>query len=347
MCGPRGLPGSKNILYRNLKNGRFQDVSAPAHFDRPGGYYCFSTIAGDFDQDGWPDVFLACDSTPNLLLRNNHDGTFTDRGISSGVAFNENGAEQGSMGADAADFDHSGRLSLVVTNFDDDIPALYFNETGDFFTDVALERGLGYRPHHVGWGVAFVDMDNDGWQDIFIANGHVYPNVDRLKRESTFRQIKNLYWNLQDGTFGDITEQSGPGTLLQTAARGLAYGDFENNGSLALVINNLDSSPNLLVNQKPAGNWIAVKLIGTQSNRDAVGARVTVAAGSLVQTAEVRSGCCYMSHSDSRLHFGLGSQTKIDFLEVWWPSGRREQFEITGINTLRAVLEGSGKAVPQ
>ena len=346
VCGPRGLPGGRNILYRNLGNGTFKDVSAESHFDNPTGHYCFSTVAGDFDGDGWPDVFLACDSTPNILQRNNHDGTFTDIGIPAGVAFNENGEEQGSMGADAADFNHIGQLSLVVTTFDDDIPALFLHDADNYFTDVSLRTGLGYRRHQVGWGVAFVDLDNDGWQDVFMANGHVYPNIDQLKRGSHFREEKNLYYNLRDGTFADITEQSGPGTLLRTVARGLAYGDLDNNGSLEIVLNNLDSPANLFWNRGKKENWIAFKLVGTHSNRDAIGARATLTSGKLIQMAEVRSGCCYMSQSDMRLHFGLGAASKVDVLEVRWPSGATERFGAPAVNEFHTLKEGSGTPLP-
>jgi len=345
VCGPRGLPGGQNILYRNLGNGTFKDVSQESHFDQPSGYYCFSVITGDFDGDGWPDVFLACDSTPNILLRNNHDGTFTDTAFQAGVALNENGEEQGSMGADAADFNHSGRLSLVVTTFDDDIPALFLHDGDGYFTDVAIRAGLGYRTHQVGWGVAFVDLDNDGWQDIFIANGHVYPNIDQLKRGSRFNEEKNFYYNLEDGTFADMTEQSGPGTLLRTSSRGLAYGDLDNSGALEIVVNNLDSRASLFRNRGKKANWISFKLVGTRSNRDAIGARVKIKAGGLNQVAEVRSGCCYMSQSDMRLHFGLGGASKVDFLEVRWPSGALERFDAPHVNTFQVLKEGSGMPV--
>jgi hypothetical protein len=342
VCGPRGLPGGENILYRNSGDGTFKDVSQESRFNVPSGHYCFSVIAADFDGDGWPDVFLACDSTPSILLHNNHNATFTDIGISAGVAFNENGEEQGSMGADVADIDHSGRPSLVVTTFDDDIPALFLHEADGYFTDISLRAGLGYRTHQVGWGVAFVDFDNDGWPDIFIANGHVYPNIDQLKGAARFRQEKNLYYNLRNGKFADLSERSGPGTRLRTAARGLAYGDLDNNGSIEIVVNNLDSRANLFLNRGKQGNWISFKLVGTASNRDAIGARVRVKSGELTQVAEVRSGCCYLSQSDMRLHFGLGSAATVDVVEVRWPSGKLEHFSVSRINAFQVLKEGSG-----
>ena len=346
MCGPRGLAGGSNILYRNQGNGTFKDVSESSHFNQPSGHYCFSVTTGDFDEDGWPDVFVACDSTPNILLHNNRDGTFTDVGISTGTALNDEGEEQGSMGADAADYSHSGRLDLVVTTFDDDVPALFLNETGDSFSDVVLRAGLGDSTHRVGWGVCFLDLDNSGWLDIFMVNGHVYPTVDRLARQSTYKEGKNLYYNLRDGTFADISGQSGPGTITRSAARGLAYGDLANDGSLDLVINNLDSKPNLLVNRGPKGGWLTLKLVGTVSNRDAIGAQAKVKAGELTQTAEVRSGCCYLSQSDMRLHFGLGSARQVDLVEVRWPNGKTEDFAVPRINVIVELKEGTGVSVP-
>jgi hypothetical protein len=345
VCGPRGLMGGKNILYRNMGDGTFKDVSASSHFDQPSGHYGFSVVTGDFDGDGWPDVFIACDSTPNILLHNNHDGTFTDVAIPSGTAFNDDGEEQASMGADAGDYNHSGRLSLITTTFDDDVPALFVNEGNGSFSDVYLQAGLGFRTHHVGWGVAFLDLDNHGWPDIFMVNGHVYPNVDSLHRESHYREEKNLYYNLGNGTFADITDRSGPATKALSVARGMAYGDLANDGSLEIVINNLDSSPNLLVNRGPKGHWLTVKLIGVKSNRDGIGARVALSAGSLVQTAEVRSGCCFLSQSDMRLHFGLGNAQKVDSLDVWWPSGVKEKFVIKGIDEIVELKEGSGTPI--
>jgi hypothetical protein len=340
VCGPRGLPGGKNLLYRNLGTS-FRDVSKESRFDEPHERYCFTSIAGDFDDDGWPDVFLACDSTPSILLRNNHDGTFTDVGISAGVALNESGQVQGSMGADAADFDHSGRLSLVVTTFDDDIPALFLHEADGYYTDISLRAGLGYLTNQVGWGTSFLDIDNDGWQEIFMANGHVYPNIDQLKQRSRYKQSKYIYYNLRDRTFADISNLSGPGPLIRSSARGLAVGDLDNDGWLEVVVNNLDSRPNLLVNSKRGGNWISFQLVGTVSNRDAIGARLRMKSGHLLQTAEVKSGCCYMSQSDMRLHFGLGSISAIEWVEVRWPNGKTEKFSAPRVNTFQVLREGS------
>lgn len=342
VCGPRGLPGGTNVLYHNLGGGRFKDVSKSSYFDRPAGHYCYSAITADYDGDGWPDVFLACDSTPNILQHNKHDGTFEDVAISSGAAFNDNGEEQGSMGADAGDYTHAGHQSVVVTTFDDDVPALFLNDGHGTFDDVYSKAGLGRRTHQVGWGTAFVDLDNSGWPDIFMVNGHVYPNVDSLQRESRYKEGKYLYHNLHNGSFSDITQQSGPGMSALDVSRGLAYGDLENNGSLALVINNLGSRPNLLVNRKEKGNWLTVHLIGKVSNRDAIGARVALVADGERQTAEVRSGCCYLSQSDMRLHFGLGKAARVESLDVFWPSGLEEEFAVPRINVFMGLVEGTG-----
>ena len=344
VCGPRGLAGGTNQLLHNDGSGHFTDVSHASHFDQPSGHYCYSVISGDFDDDGWPDLFVACDSTPNILLHNNKDGTFSDVAISSGTAFNDNGEEQASMGADAGDYNHSGHESLVVTTFDDDVPALFANEGGSNFSDVHTKAGLDHRTHQVGWGTAWVDLDNSGWLSLFMVNGHVYPNVDSLQRESRYKESSNFYYNKHDGSFADLTEHAGPAITVAGTGRGLAYGDFQNDGSLSLVVNNLDSSPELLVNRAPKGNWLTLKLQGTISNRDAIGAKVLLVAGGMRQTAEVRSGCCYMSQSDLRLHFGLGTAKAVDLLEVTWPNGLRERFTVGNVNRVLSLVEGSAGA---
>jgi len=342
-CGPRGLKGGVNVLYHNEKNGTFRDVSKTSGFDKPAGHTCFSVLSSDFDDDSWPDIFIACDSTPSILFHNNRDGTFTDLGIESGTAFNGDGEEQGSMGADAADAFHEGRAALVKTNFDDDVPTFYRSDGAGFFTDVTYRAGLGALTHYVGWGAGFIDFDNDGWVDLVMANGHVYPTVDRLGRESKFKEPKNLYWNLHDGAFADVSRLAGPGISTPASGRGLAYGDLDNNGSVEVVINNLDSPASLLVNKASnSANWISIRAVGSKSNRDAIGAMVTLKAGGLTQTAEVRSGCCYLSQSDLRLHFGLGSSPRVDFLQVRWPSGVTEEFLPPAANRVVELVEGSG-----
>lgn len=342
-CGPRGLKGSVNILYHNERNGTFRDVSKTSGFEKPTGHSCFSVLCGDFDGDSWPDIFIACDSTPSILFHNNHDGTFADMGVESGTAFNANGEEQGSMGVDGADVYHEGRAALVKTNFDDDVPTFYRNDGAGFFTDVTYHAGLGALTHYVGWGTGFFDFDNDGWVDLAMANGHVYPTVDRLGRESKFKEPKNLYWNLHDGTFADVSGVAGPGMTTPASGRGLAYADFDNDGTIEIAINNLDGAASLLVNKAAnSANWISIRAIGSKSNRDAIGAMVTVKADALKQTAEVRSGCCYLSQSDLRLHFGLGSARQVDLLQVRWPSGVAEEFRPTTANRFVELHEGEG-----
>lgn len=344
VCGPRGLLGETNTLYHNVGNGAFVDVSEESGFTGPSGYYCFSVLSGDFDNDSWPDVYIACDSTPSILFRNNRDGTFTDIGISSGTAFNQDGLEQAGMGATTTDFNQDGLLDIVKTNFAEDTPTLYQNNGERFFTDVTYRGGLGVNTQFVGWGVGFVDIDHDGWKDIVIVNGHIYPSIERLNLEISYKQEKNIYWNLRNGAFLDISAQTGPGILDRYSARGAAFGDLNNDGAIEVVVNNLDNRPSLLVNHGEQQNWLLVKLLGTKSNRNGIGARITVEAGSLKQIAEVRSGGSYMSHSETRLHFGLASATKVDNIQVRWPSGLTQSFNGSKVN--REVLLQEGQGLP-
>jgi hypothetical protein len=336
VCGPRGLPGGVNRLYRNIGGGRFTDVSAASGFAKPAGYFCFSVVPGDFDNDGWPDVYIACDSTPSILLHNERNGMFRDIGVSSGTAFNENGEEQAGMGAAAGDFLNTGSLHLVKTNFAGDTPTLYQNDGKGFFADVTARAGLAVQTRFLGWGVGFFDADNDGWQDIFMANGHVYPQADRLGDGSPYRQQRNLYWNLGNGAFTDLSERAGPGISSLHSSRGAAFGDLDNDGTVEIVINNLGEPPSLLVNRGHKGNWLLLQLRGA-------GARVTVHAGSLRQTAEVTSGGSYLSQSDSRLHFGLGSATSADRVDVQWVDGTSDSY--TGPLRGLVVLERRGRTL--
>ncbi len=344
MCGPRGLERGRHLLFRNAGGGKFADVSRSSGFEKPAGCYGFSVLTGDFDNDGWPDVYIACDSTPSILYRNNRDGTFTDVGVSSGAAFNQDGEEQAGMGAAAADYLHSGSLHIVKTNFAGDTPTLYRNDGKGFFTDVTMRAGLAVHTNFLGWGVGFPDVDNDGWKDIFMVNGHVYPSVDKLRDGSPFRQAKNLYWNAGNGTFADISAQSGPGVTEPRCGRGAAVGDLNNDGSLEIAINNLDSSPSLLVNRAPRLNWVILKLRGVQSNRDAIGARVTLTAGGVDQMDEVRSGGSYLSQSDFRLHFGVGAAKHLEGIRVRWPNGVNESFAIREVNREYSIEEGRSQS---
>jgi enediyne biosynthesis protein E4 len=342
MCGPRGLKGTRNELYHNNGDGTFSDVSRKSGVSKAGPYYCFTALTGDFDNDGWPDIYVACDSTPSILYHNNHDGTFTEIAVRAGVAYDGDGHEQASMGADAADYDGDGWLDIIKTNFSDQAVGLYHNNQDGTFTDATYEADLGGNTQFLGWGTLFVDVDNDGWPDLFMANGHVYPELDRHAMGSTFREHKLLYWNRHDGKFKDISLNAGPGITRPLNSHGVAAADFDNDGTVELLVNNSHDPPSLLKNYGQRGNWALVKLVGTRSNRDAVGAQVKVWTNGHQQLQEVRSGGSYISQSDFRLHFGLGSATRVDQLEIRWPSGLVEKFENLPANRILTVKEGGG-----
>jgi len=345
-CGPRGLPATKNILYRNLRNGHFQDVTLSSHFDRTMGHYCFSVSPFDYDDDGWPDIYVACDSAPSILYHNNQDGTFTDVGILSGVAYNADGREQAGMGSTVADYDGDGHLDLFRTNFSDDTSTLYHNNGDGTFRDVTYQAGLGTHTRYLGWGTMFFDFDNDGWPDLLLVNGHVYPEVDSLKIGIDYNEPKLLYHNRGNGTFADVSQVAGPGITARTPARGLAVGDLWNDGRLSAVVVNRNSLPNLLVNQtKYPNHWIDVRPVGTRSNRSGIGSRVSVRTTLRLQSGEVRSGSSYISNSDMRLHFGLGVENEIQSIEVRWPSGLVERFSDAAVDTVMMVKEGTGEPV--
>ena len=345
-CGPRGLPATKNILYRNLRNGHFQDVTLSSHFDRTMGHYCFSVSPFDYDDDGWPDIYVACDSAPSILYHNNQDGTFTDVGILSGVAYNADGREQAGMGSTVADYDGDGHLDLFRTNFSDDTSTLYHNNGDGTFRDVTYQAGLGTHTRYLGWGTMFFDFDNDGWPDLLLVNGHVYPEVDSLKIGIDYNEPKLLYHNRGNGAFADVSQVAGPGITARTPARGLAVGDLWNDGRLSAVVVNRNSLPNLLVNQtKYPNHWIDVRPVGTRSNRSGIGSRVSVRTTLRLQSGEVRSGSSYISNSDMRLHFGLGVENEIQSIEVRWPSGLVERFSDAAVDTVMMVKEGTGEPV--
>lgn len=342
MCGPRGLKGTHNSLYHNNGNGTFTDVSDKSDVAKTAAYYCFTALTGDFDNDGWPDIYLACDSTPSLLFHNNHDGTFKEIAVEAGVAFSENGHEQAGMGADAVDYDGDGALDIVKTNFSGDTSTLYHNNRDGTFSDVTLDAGLGANTQFLGWGTLFVDIDNDGWPDLFIANGHVYPEIEGKNLAETFRQRKVVYWNQHNGRFKDVSLNAGPGITAAFNSHGVAAADFDNDGSLEILVNNSHDSPSLLKNLGPRENWILLKLIGTKSNRDAIGASVIVRANGHQQLQEVRSGGGYVSQSDFRLHFGIGKAARVDTIQIRWPSGLRETFNNMPANQILTIKEGVG-----
>jgi hypothetical protein len=343
MCGPRGLPYTTNILYHNLGNGHFEDVSKPSGITKTAGHYCFSVTTLDFNEDGWPDLYIACDSTPAILYRNNHDGTFTDIAADAGAAFNEDGREQAGMGSTAADYDASGHLSLFKTNFSDDTPTLYKSNGDGTFTDETFPAGLGINLDALGWGCMFADVDNDGYPDLLVANGHVYPEVDSANLGARFKEPRFLYENLGNGKFKDASKTSGPGLTEPLSGRGLAIADLWNDGRLEAIVNNLSDRPLLLVNQAANRNhWLGLKLMGTRSNRDAIGARVTLHSAKRLWVDEVRSGSSYSSSSDLRLHFGLGPETTLTALEVRWPNGQTERFPPPPSDTFTTLTEGQG-----
>ena len=346
MCGPRGLAGAKNILYHNRGDGTFEDVTTKAHIDRTDGHYAFSVSTLDFDEDGWPDIFIACDSTPSILYRNNHDGTFTDVAVTAGAAFNEDGREQAGMGSTIADYNGDGRLDIFKTNFSDDTSTLYKNNGDGTFTDATSAAGLGLYTQYLGWGTMFFDVDNDGWPDLILVNGHVYPEVDSQHLGSSFKEPRILYHNNGDGTFSDISASAGPAITTAASSRGLAVGDLWNDGRISIVISNMNSVPSLLVNQvRSANHWIAIRTIGTKSNRDGIGARIRVKTAARILVDEVRSGSSFDSNSDMRPHFGLGAVAKIEWVEVRWPSGLTERFSNLPVDQIHTLREGSGVPV--
>ncbi len=343
MCGPGGLPGETNLLYRNNGNGTFTDVSVPARISEPTDNYAFSPLVADFNNDGWPDIYVACDSTANLLYVNQKNGTFTEAGAYAGAAFNEEGRAQAGMGVAAADFDHDGLLDIFVTNFSEDYFTFYRNDAESSFTDVTHRVRLGINTRFLGWGTGFIDFDNDGWKDLFAANGHVYPEVEKLGQH--YKQSKLLYRNLGNGTFNDVSQQSGPGMRQRHVSRGVAFGDLDNDGLVEIVVSNMNETPSLLFNRGTGENSILVRLVGNKSNRNGVGARVLVLAGEAAQIDEVRSGGSYLSHNDFRLHFGVGDAEQIERLEVRWPSGEIDTVTGVATNALITIVEGKGLTI--
>ncbi len=348
-CGPPGLQGGKNILYHNNGDGTFTDVSEAAGIFRANGSYGLGVLTADFDNDGWPDIYVANDSTASALYHNKSNGTFEDIAVEAGCALSPDGKPQAGMGVSAGDYDLDGNLDLVKTNFAGDTPSLYRNLGGASFEDTTFTAGLGAHTQFLGWGCGFVDFDNDGWPDILICNGHVYPEVEQLKTEAGYAQRKLLYRNLRNGHFADVSFNAGPGISEPVAARGCAFGDFDNDGDIDVVVNTVNDFPQLLrCDSKLGNNWIKVRTIGTKSNRSGIGARIKCITHMAreskphQQIDEVRSGGSYISQSDLRVHFGLGKAEKVDALEVHWPSGHVDTMKDVKVNQLVWVKEGEG-----
>jgi hypothetical protein len=344
MCGPRGMPGDTNILFHNNGDGTFTDVSEKAGILKPGPRYSISAVSYDFDNDGWPDIYVAVDSEASILFRNNHDGTFTDVAAMSGCAYSENGHEQAGMGVAVGDYDRDGWFDIFKTNFADDTCNLYHNNGDGTFSDVTFASGVGINNSYVAWGCGFVDYDNDGWQDIIQINGHVYPEIDAHNIGQTYKNPRLVYRNLGNGRFKDVSAEMGPGITEKFSSRGAAFGDFDNDGDIDALVLNMNDLPSLLRNDGGnKQNWIKLKLIGTTCNRTAIGARARVVAGKHAQIDEVHSGSSVMSQSDLRLHFGIGKAETVDVIEVKWPTTQNvERFHEVRANQILTIKEGSG-----
>ena len=346
--GPRGLTGDTNVLYHNNGDGTFTDVSQKAGILKPGPRYSITAVAADFDNDGWPDIYVAVDSEPSILFRNNHDGTFTDMAVMAGCAYSENGHEQAGMGVGVGDYDCDGWLDIFKTNFADDTCNLYHNNGDGTFGDVTFASGIGINNQYVAWGCGFVDYDNDGWPDIIQVNGHVYPEIGGHEIGQTYKNPRLVYKNMGNGQFKDVSSTMGPGITERFSSRGAAFGDYDNDGDIDALILNMNEVPSLLRND--GGNkqsWIKIKLIGTKCNRTAIGARVRVITGKHAQMDEVRSGSSVMSQSDLRLHFGLGKAQTVDLIEVKWPTTQKiERFTQVKANRILTIREGTGIVEP-
>jgi enediyne biosynthesis protein E4 len=346
-CGPPGLPGARNALYRNRGDGTFEDVSDRAGITRASGTYALGVSTIDFDDDGWIDLYVANDSSPSALYRNNHDGTFTDIAVRAGCAYSQDGKAQAGMGVAVGDYDRDGRMDVFKTNFAGDTSTLYRNAGNGLCEDRTFAAGLGLNTRWLGWGDAFVDVDNDGWLDLLLVNGHVYPEVRRLKSEAGYEQPKVLYRNVGSGRFEDLTARLGPPLTIPKAARGAAFGDIDNDGGVDVAIANVNDRPDLYrVQHDRSNHWISLKLTGTASNRSAIGARVHIVAGGplrIEQWQEVRGGGSYLSQNDLRVHFGLGSATVVERVDVRWPNGREERWTGLAADKIHTLVEGAAR----
>jgi hypothetical protein len=343
-CGPRGLKGAGDSLFHNNGDGTFTNVTKAAGVEDARGFYGMGLVWADFNNTGRPDIYIANDSTPNYLYKNEGNGKFIEIGLESGTAVNEDGSEQGSMGIAIGDYNHTGRPSFLVSNFANEYNTLYRNDGDWNFQDATYKTGLAVPSlPGVKWGTAFADLDNDGWLDLLVVAGHVYPQVDQLPAQGGYREPRALSMNLGNERFCDASDQAGPALMEKRVSRGLAVGDLFNSGNLDVVINDLDGPPSLLRNRGiPGRHWITFELAGTKSNRMAIGARLKLVAGGMTQTEEIHSGGSYLSQNDMRVHFGIGAATKIESLEIRWPSGKIDAVKDLDADKFYSVLEGSG-----
>jgi hypothetical protein len=341
-CGPKGLATDTNLLYRNIGKGRFADVSDRAGVARVTGRYPMTAAAADFTADGWPDIYVACDSTAAILYRNNKDGTFTDVAVESGTAYSEDGNPQAGMGVAAGDYNNDGLLDLVKTHFADDIPALYRNLGKGLFEDAATSAGLNVQNRYVEWGAGLADFDNDGFVDLLYVTGNVYPEIERLLDRYPHRGPRIVFRNVNGARFEEVTMVSGSGATTPHSSRGAAFGDIDNDGDIDVLIMNMNEPPSLLRNDYSGGNaWIQIALEGRASNRSAIGATVIVTAGGARQARAVLSQSSYYSHDDQRVHFGLGSRPRVDEIEVHWPSGHIQRVKDVGVRRVVKIVEDS------
>jgi len=341
-CGPRGLPTGRHSLYRNNGDGTFTDVSQKSGIAGATGSYGMTVVAADLDEDGWTDIFVACDSTPSFLFMNNHDGTFREEGVLRGVALSDDGMEQAGMGVGVGDFDLDGHLDLFKTHFAEDANGLYHNDGKGNFDDVTRSARLVVDTRYICWGAGIVDLDNDGYPDLFMVTGNVYPEVERKLPQYANKTPRAVFRNLGNRTFEELGEEAGPGVTEAHCSRGCAFGDFDNDGDIDILVVNLNEPPSLLRNDiKQKQNWIKVKLEGVKSNRSAIGARVLVHYGGKVQAQAVLSQSSFYSSSDSRLHFGLGATSTVD-IDVYWPNGLQEHYKNLAANRLITLREGTG-----
>jgi hypothetical protein len=342
-CGPPGLTGGVNSLYHNNGDGSFSDVSEKAGIRKTNGTYGLGVLVADFDNDGWPDVYVANDSAPAALYHNNKNGTFTDIGVEAGCAFSIDGKPQAGMGVSAGDYDHDGWLDIFKTNFSGDTSTLYHNTGKAVFDDVTFPAGIGLTTRWLGWGCGFIDVDNDGWVDVFLVNGHVYPEVEKLTTEAGYAQRKVLYHNLRNGRFEDISDRVGGAVMQPSPSRGCAFGDYDNDGDTDILINKVNAFPELLRCESTLkNNWIGLKIMGVKSNRDGIGARITCITEGASQIDEVRSGGSYYSQNDMRVRFGLGKSDRVKSIKIEWPSGQVDVLKDLTPNQYLSVKEGAG-----